>query len=147
MRRWKLQELDQITAELEQFRTDSQPDEERLPREIQELLDCIHEHLFDPGLSVKTLKALCGIRDNNISSHFRWRMGKTIKDYIDSLRLEAACRLLETSECGVFDVSLSVGYEHPQTFYRVFDRTFDCTPAEYRRRSREPETAASSAAR
>lgn len=134
---WTAREWNRVEEELEEFRQANRPDERELPSELREMLHCIHEHLFDPKLSVKTLKSRCGIRDNNVSLRFRWQMGQTIRGYIESLRLRAARRLLKTSECGVFDVALLVGYNHPQTFYRAFERSFNCTPGAYRQRLRE----------
>ena len=131
---WKGKEARRVNAELETFQAEIEPQGPWLPLEAQGMLECIHENLFDPELSVKTLRARCGLRDNNVSSRFRWVTGKTIREYIESLRMEAASFLLRRCDCAVFDVALSVGYNHPQTFYRAFEKTFDCTPAVYRER-------------
>lgn len=117
-----------IEAELDRFREDICPSSASLPREMREVLAHVHCHLFDPDLNVQTIKDRCRIRDNNVSCRFRRVMGITIKEYIESLRLEAAIRLLE-KRVPVFDVAISVGYDYPQTFYRAFQRRFDCTPA------------------
>lgn len=125
----------QIEAELESFRSARQPDEKELSREVREVLGYIHRNLFDSDLNVQAIKARCRIRDNNISCRFRYQMGTTIKEYIESLRMEAARLLLEQQDVGVFDVAQSVGYYHLQTFYRAFQRQFECTPAAFRERS------------
>lgn len=130
--RWK-----RVDEELQRFQLESRPEKSDLTAELRAVVRCIHEDLFDPQLSVKTLKARCGIRDNNVSLRFRWHLGKTIHEYIEGLRLKAARRLLEQGEVGVFDVALLVGYNHPQTFHRAFERKFACTPGAYRRRFRE----------
>ena len=133
----------QVETVLEHFQTEHSPlagrgGQRKLPHEIQVVLGYIHDNLFAADLSVKVLKSRCHIRDNNVSSRFRRAMGITIKDYIDSMRMEAAGMLLaHPSRIGVFDVAFSVGYEHPQTFYRVFHRKFKCTPAVYRKTSRK----------
>ena len=134
MRLWKEQEPGRVAHELKAFQEEVWPLAQELPTEAQGMARCIHENLFDPDLSVKTLRARCGIRDNNASSRFRWTTGKTIREYIESLRMEAASLLLTKCDCAIFDIALSVGYNHPQTFYRAFERTFDCTPAVYRQR-------------
>jgi AraC-like DNA-binding protein len=104
-----------------------------LPREIREVLAHIHQNLFDLRLNVRHLKSCCRIRDNNVSSRFRYLMGMTIKQYVEILRMEAASRLLRKEEIGILDVSVSVGYHNLQTFYRAFERYYGCTPASYRR--------------
>jgi two-component system, response regulator YesN len=124
----------QIEAELDRFRSERQPDGNELSREVREVLVHIHRNLFDSDLNVQTIKSRCRIRDNNISCRFRYEMGSTIRDYIESLRMEAARWLLERGYIGVFDVAQLVGYYHLQTFYRAFQRHFECTPAACRGR-------------
>jgi two-component system, response regulator YesN len=117
-----------------EFLSSKRPSHEDLPREIREVLGQIHQNLFDLHLNVRYLKSRCRIRDNNVSSRFRYLIGVTIKQYVESLRMEAAGLLLSEADLGIFDVAASVGYYNLQTFYRVFERHFHCTPASYRRR-------------
>ena len=138
---WNTREFQRIEEELEEFRRRETPDQLEGPADVRQLLEGIHENLFDPDLTVKTLRARCGLRDNNVSCRFRRQVGRTVKDYIEALRMKAACRLLEESDCPVFDLALSIGYSHPQTFYRAFERAFECTPATYRRQARAEEAA------
>ncbi|HEX5717449.1 MAG TPA: AraC family transcriptional regulator [Thermoanaerobaculia bacterium] len=119
---------------LDDFLRKNRPSQEDLPREIREVLAHIHVNLFDLELNVRSLKSCCRIRDNNVSSRFRYLMGMTIKQYVEGLRMEAAARLLRNEDVGIFDVSIAVGYNSLQTFYRAFGRHCGCTPAEYRRR-------------
>jgi two-component system response regulator YesN len=126
-------EIDELVTLLEGFRLAQRRDDSELPREIRQILACIHEHLFSSGLNVQQLKRRCRIRDNNISSRFRRALGLTMKDYIESLRMEAAALLLRERRVGIFDVAQSIGYDNPQTFYRAFAKRFQCTPAAYRR--------------
>jgi AraC-like DNA-binding protein len=133
--------------DVERFRQDERIDEhlgaflskkilrgDELSEELQSVLDCIHGHVFEPDLNVKTLKARCQIRDNNVSSRFRYTLGIGIKEYIESLRMEAAMLLLREEGLPVFHVAKAVGYAYEETFYRAFRRHFGCTPARHRRR-------------
>ncbi len=47
-------------------------------------------------------------------------------------RLNAACRLLETTDLPVRMIAKKTCFTHLETFYRAFRRHFDMTPAEYR---------------
>lgn len=131
----RARELEHLQEELERFLQNRRPEDRGMPGEVKTLLHHIHDRLFDPDLSVKTLRSRCRLRDNNVSSRFRWLTGMTIKECIESLRMEAAAQLLRRSASPVFDIALSVGYSHPQTFYRAFEKTYECTPAIYRQRS------------
>jgi len=121
-----------VRAVLDDFLCKHRPCHEDLPREIREVLAHIHLHLFELDLNVRSLKSCCRIRDNNISSRFRYLVGTTIKQYIEMLRMEAAVLLLHVEGLGVFDIAISVGYYNLQTFYRAFERSYGCTPAKYR---------------
>lgn len=102
-------------------------------RGIDEMLECIHEHVFEHDFNVGRLRELCRIRDNNQSSRFRLLVGEPPRAYIERLRLEAAFQLLqEHPETNALDIGFLVGYEHPQTFYRAFQRRFDSPPGEVR---------------
>ncbi len=119
--------------ELERFRRATRAEGSHLPRNLQRILSCIHEHLYDPQLNVKTVKIWCEIFDNNITSRFRHVIGLSIKDYIESLRMRAADQLLKDDDIAVLDIAMNLGYDHPQTFYRAFHRWFGCTPTVYRK--------------
>lgn len=101
------------------------------PSAVQQLQRQLHRDLFDPDLNVKTLKARCGLRDNNVTTLFRRATRRTIRDYIQEERLRAAVLLLEREALPAVEAGLYVGFPSPQTFYRAFRRRFGCTPAEY----------------
>jgi AraC-like DNA-binding protein len=121
-----------IEIALNDFLRSHPPAQEGIPGEIREVLRHIHHSLFEQKLNVRYLKCCCRIRDNNISSRFRYAMGITIKQYVEGLRMEAASHLLNRELIGILDVAISVGYENLQTFYRVFSRYYGCTPGNYR---------------
>lgn len=118
---------------LERYLSDNSPEVDGLPRELRELVVCIHGSLFEQGLTVKVVKVRCRIRDNNVSSRFRYAFGKGIKEYIETHRMQAAGWLLRNTGLTTFEVAMEVGYEYVETFYQVFNRYFGCTPREYGR--------------
>ncbi len=122
-----------IEAHLDQMRGKAPDSLVGTSSDVRRLLEEIHGDPFDPQLSVKCLKKRCNIRDNNISSRFRFTYGITIRHYIEQLRLEAASSLLRQLDVGIFDIALSVGYQNPQTFYQAFRKRFQCTPSDFRR--------------
>ena len=100
---------------------------------VGQLLQRIHDDLFDTSLCVKTLKGRCRIADNNVSCRFKYEMGMSIRDYVESMRLDAAQHLLETGLYTAFEVGQALGYCNAQTFYRAFARHFHCTPGRMRK--------------
>jgi AraC-like DNA-binding protein len=122
-----------ITDALDEFRHALPPADPRLSWQVRKIVDVVHAGLFDDTLSVGWVKGRCRIRDNNVSCRFKHEMGVSIRDYIESLRLDAAGRLLKEGSFTASEVGVAVGYANPQTFYRAFERRYQCTPGLLRR--------------
>jgi transcriptional regulator GlxA family with amidase domain len=71
--------------------------------------------------------------ERTLKRRFKAATGLTLIDYVLSLRIEEAKRLLESSRQPADDVSAAVGYEDASFFRRVFKRQTGLTPAAYRR--------------
>ncbi|HSS51806.1 MAG TPA: AraC family transcriptional regulator [Thermoanaerobaculia bacterium] len=127
---------DRIERTLSEFRQHSASSSIAVsyPRDIARMIDYVHDHLFDSSLNVNGLKAGCRLRNNNVTTRFRQRVGMGLREYIEKLRLEAAARLLMQREIAVYLVAMAVGYEHYETFFRAFQRYFGCTPSDVRLR-------------
>jgi transcriptional regulator GlxA family with amidase domain len=73
---------------------------------------------------------------------FRSETGVTPARYVERVRLEAARRSLEEGTEPVATVAMSCGFGTAETMRRVFLRTLQVGPAEYRRRFHTPSTVA-----
>ena len=123
------------------------PTARELPEDVRRVLSHIEENAFDPALNVQRIRLQCGLRDNNVSSRFRLFVGTTIREYLESLRMDAAAVLLKESGVAILEVALAVGYNNLQTFYSAFRRKHSCTPDAFRRRTSESRAPASPAGR
>jgi AraC family transcriptional regulator len=63
---------------------------------------------------------------------FREAFGETPNQYLQRKRLERARELLKTTDRGVTEISLNVGFESSTSFSALFRRTFGYSPREYR---------------
>lgn len=125
----------QIEQVLESFRRSIDPPERATSWQVHGLLSRIHADIFDPALNAGSLRRRCRFGDNNVSCRFKHEVGLSIREYIESFRLQAACTLLSKDSFRVSQVALSVGYQHLQTFHRAFLRKYNCTPGTYHRRT------------
>lgn len=123
----------QIKVELDRILDEIHPLPPGLPPQIARVMLYVHEHLFDPDLNVKIIRARCCLRDNNITIRFKCCLGVGLRDYVERLRLEAADRLLLSGPYPVYLVAMSIGYSHQETFCRAFLRYFGRTPLDRRR--------------
>ncbi|HEV2855122.1 MAG TPA: helix-turn-helix transcriptional regulator [Thermoanaerobaculia bacterium] len=132
-----MNQQESIESELLRFKEESRPDASHLPRDVAEILRFVHDNAFEPLLNVKTVKRACSFRNNNVTTRFRTIMGIGLREYIETLRLEAASALLEQTAAEVYLIAMAIGYEHQETFCRAFLRQVGCTPLQHRVRAGE----------
>lgn len=104
------------------------------------------ENYTDPDFSVGRAAALANISPARLSLEFKSRMGVTAADYLASLRMEEARRLLRQTNLPVSEVCRQSGYADASAFTRRFKRYADMTPLQYRQAARSakaPEEATS----
>jgi transcriptional regulator GlxA family with amidase domain len=71
--------------------------------------------------------------ERTLKRRFKSATGSSLIEYIQNLRIEEAKRLLESENTPVDDISVSVGYEDPSFFRRLFKRGTGLTPSQYRK--------------
>jgi len=75
-----------------------------------------------------------GLTSRTFKRRFKSATGYTPLDYVQTLRIEEAKQMLETTTDAVDDIASLVGYSEPNSFRRLFKRTTGITPHQYRRR-------------
>ncbi|MEM7446181.1 MAG: helix-turn-helix domain-containing protein [Pseudomonadota bacterium] len=76
----------------------------------------------------------CNLNDRTFHRRFRKVTGQSPMAYVQTLRIEEAKHLLETTDMPIDDVGCEVGYEEPASFRRLFRRSVGVAPSAYRRR-------------
>jgi AraC-like DNA-binding protein len=71
------------------------------------------------------------------SRQFKKHCGKTLSDFVQQVRLDAACHELAETDHPIIDVALGNGFSQISFFNRVFRRAIQCSPSEYRARTRK----------
>ncbi len=74
-----------------------------------------------------------------ISHLFGKKLGMGFGDYVRSLRVGQACRLLEKGGMSIAQVSGAVGFSSTRTFNRAFNRYVGVTPSEYQKKQSNGE--------
>lgn len=88
----------------------------------------------DPDLSLAKIAAELVVTPRTLQRRFVEATGDGPMDYLRRVRLEAAKRLLETTDDPVDTITRRVGYRDPRSFARLFHTYVDLTPTEYRAR-------------
>lgn len=107
------------------------------PVDVRVMHDDISAHLFSLGLRIRDVKSRCGIGDNNISSRFRYFVGRAPKDFVLHHRCVLAQQLLVSTDTNVCTISLELGWSNPVAFVNAFEDRVGCSPSGFRRKARE----------
>lgn len=84
------------------------------------------------AVSIQALADSLGIARSTLHKQFKERIGKSPQQYLMQLRLDAACRILETSRISVDEIAASCGLRDKSYFTRVFKEMYGVTPGTYR---------------
>ena len=114
----------QFSAVLAAQSADSEP--------LRALLAWLPDHLAD-DLSVPALARRANLSERQFRRVFTAEVGRTPADHVEAVRLEAACRLLETTDRSVGQVARACGFATPETMNRTFRRRLGTTPGDHRR--------------
>lgn len=79
--------------------------------------------------------------ERNFARVFRAETGHTPAAYVESARVEAACRLLESTGTTLDAVARTCGFGTVETLHRSFKRAVRVTPGDYRRHFTAPAAA------
>lgn len=96
------------------------------------VVDYIRSH-FDQNITRTELADLVHFSPEYVGKIFKRQMGIGINDYINSLRIEKAKELLQTTNDKVIDIGLMVGFENMPYFSSVFKKYTGMSPAEYKK--------------
>jgi transcriptional regulator GlxA family with amidase domain len=89
------------------------------------------DHMTD-DLSVPALARVINLSERQFSRIFKAEVGITPAEHVESVRLEAACRLLETTQVSIEQVARTCGFGTPETMNRAFARRLNTTPSNHR---------------
>lgn len=91
------------------------------------------KELYRATNAIQQIVEHANIPERTLKRRFKAATGSTLIEYVQSLRIEEAKRLLETGAIAVDEISEDVGYEDHSFFRRLFKRLTGLTPGQYRR--------------
>lgn len=112
----------------------------RAPAAIGRLLHHVHDHLFDPDLTVGSMVRACGYASRATADAFPRAVGRTAKAYITEQRMAIAQQLLGATSLRVADIGRLVGIRDATTFSRSVSRRFGASPRALRRQIQRTDT-------
>ena len=95
---------------------------------------CVHH--FNEELSLEKLSEDLHFSKYYISHMMNRSLNMGLNEYINALRVDAACRLLSNTDKKIADISEDVGFGTIRSFNRAFRQQQQMTPAEFRARAK-----------
>ena len=89
------------------------------------------EH-FTEEISLGSVADALGLSKYYISRLFNNNLGISFSDFVNSLRIEYACRLIASTDKKIADISLDAGFSTIRSFNRAFSDIMKMTPHAYR---------------
>ncbi|TLS51677.1 AraC family transcriptional regulator [Paenibacillus antri] len=95
------------------------------------MVEFMKRHLGEP-IGIQEIADAAGVSVSLASQLFKQEMDETIYGYFTKLRMDRAGELLVETEDKISDIALKVGYQHENSFIRVFRKYKNITPGKYR---------------
>lgn len=105
---------------------------------VHRALYYINRHFTEP-LTLQSISSTLGFSKYYLSRCFCEKTGCNFNQYLNSLRIDYAKRLLESSNLSVTEIAYESGFESQCTFYRAFRETSGATPNQYRKQFQKQE--------
>jgi AraC-like DNA-binding protein len=106
-----------------------------LENQYQSLISRAVQHLvanFRDEVRIEELLRITDMSRATFSRQFKKHAGRTFSEFLNHLRLQAACRDLQMTDRNVLEIALASGFTQISFFNRLFRREFGCSPRAYR---------------
>lgn len=90
---------------------------------------------LDEPLRLEEMARIANLSPYHFARTFKKLTGLAPLQYFIQMRLQQACRLLDTTSLPIKQIAVTVGYPDPQYFSRSFCQAFGMTPHAYRHRT------------
>ncbi len=102
---------------------------------LEYVRDYVSVHYAEENL-LRKISADIGYSAPYLCTKFHNESGMTFKNFLQTMRIEAAISLLHETNMSVKDISLAVGYKDIKHFYQTFKKIKNSTPSQHRPRKK-----------
>ncbi|NLL80322.1 MAG: AraC family transcriptional regulator [Clostridiales bacterium] len=102
--------------------------------QITAALHYIEEH-YSEELKIKKLAEVCHMSETHFRRVFHEIMNMTPSEYVNLVRIEAACELMQRSDLSMTQISEQTGFGAPSTFNRNFKEMTGMSPYQWKKNS------------
>lgn len=100
---------------------------------VKNTMHYIHTHL-SAQITARQIADTLFVSENTLSRRFHQETGKTVRQYVEDMVFQGACKRLATGAQPISEISQSLGFCDPFYFSRRFRQRFGEPPTQYRKR-------------
>lgn len=104
---------------------------------LEKLLMVVEKNIDNPDFDPVMLASEMFMSKMQLYRKVSALTNQTVYNYIRTMRLNKAAKLLLTTDMQITEIALSVGYTEPSSFTKCFIRQFDQTPSQFVRSHRK----------
>lgn len=102
---------------------------------LHRILTYVNEN-YTENISLKSMSAAIGYNEDYLSHFFRKTLGLAFRAYVNLLRIDHACQLIEQGELSISNIALACGFQNIRSFNRAFKQIMEETPMNYKKQNR-----------
>ena len=102
---------------------------------IKTVFELVQNSYSDYNLSSQLIADNLGLSNRYLMKKFKALSGIPLNEYITDIRLKMAAMFLRDTDAPISVIAENVGIDNLSYFYRLFKKTYGCTPKEYRANS------------
>ncbi len=106
--------------------------QEQKSQMVEEIKEYIRAHFCESDMGLTKVGSQFRVSESYLSTLFKEQSGGNFGDFLETLRIERACELLQDRTITVNEVAEEVGYNSVQSFRRAFKRVKGVSPKEQR---------------
>lgn len=107
--------------------------ESAIAKPIRIAQEYLAQHYHDEMLSLEGVSEIVHLNSSYFSALFKKSIGQGFAEYVLDLRIKKAKELLSETNLGIAQIALQVGYHDPKHFAKIFKKTCQIKPIEYRK--------------
>lgn len=106
---------------------------------VKRIKKCIDDNFTSTDFSIDHISRELSYNKKYISNIFKKEMGIGIIEYINTIRIQTACTMMEQNFTSVSDIANKCGYSDPQYFSRIFKQRVGASPLAYIKKLHDTE--------
>jgi len=127
-----LRTIDALAGTQDTIRLEKTDSSFHISLKINKIKNYVNEN-YQKKLTIAETAWIAGISSRSFLRIFKQNVGLNFTDYVNTVRVEHACRLLRTSKDTIAGIAYSCGFSTPAYFNEVFRRCKGVTPGEFRK--------------